>query len=149
MTPTDFLSTCWTPASPRQRDAMTAVGLGWTNIHPKAFTPTGREICGTKPGATDDAWGVGRNYIPRYTDPASGASEEIRLIAGKWNQGHTREDSDEFDSPWFHFMGCWRLVCPWGYFISDNVAHDLCAAFVFAQLAVGAVTEEQLREVLA
>lgn len=57
----------------RELDASVAVLLGWTGVQPDAYTPYGRDACGTIPNATDTVWGQGRRAIPHYSTDIAAA----------------------------------------------------------------------------
>jgi hypothetical protein len=50
----------------RALDAAVAQLLGWKDIRPDCYTPSGQALCGTRPDG-EGPWRNGRDYIPRYS----------------------------------------------------------------------------------
>lgn len=69
----------------RELDARIAAALGWTDIQPDCYTPTGREWCGTKPNKEPGPWeghsSLGRAYIPFYSSSAHACMQLIEHTA--------------------------------------------------------------------
>lgn len=52
----------------RELDMWIAVKvMGWTQVDPNAYTPYGRDICGTPPEGIKAMWNTGRSAVPRYS----------------------------------------------------------------------------------
>src|SRR5437868_5340983 len=55
-------------AEGRELDALVAERIfGWTGLEPAAYTPAGRQLCGTDPSGEGGFYGTGRRIVPKYS----------------------------------------------------------------------------------
>lgn len=73
----------------RDLEIQTARAMGWTEIHPDAYTPWGRSACGYLPADHPKSEGPFGNYrhpIPRFcTDPAATAEVKRFVVGRGWS----------------------------------------------------------------
>jgi Phage ABA sandwich domain len=68
-------------AALREIDAEVALQvMGWRDVEPGCYTPSGKALCGTAPDPEMSPWNNGRAYVPRYSILIGAAWQVVEKI---------------------------------------------------------------------
>jgi hypothetical protein len=85
-----------TLAAGRELDALVAEKvMGWRDVEPECYTPSGKALCGTAPDPSLSPWRNGRAYVPRFSEDIGAAWQVVEhLRAPGWTVDlHLPDDS--------------------------------------------------------